>query len=260
MKNSFLSTNPSSASLWIENTGLEIIDEIEGLPEIEQAEFRNQIMARIKTGPDEWKTIWLFLFDDFTNIKINKFLSEEGEWPPVAISLPLGRLLAGMYDDYMAKILNFAIYNREIPFSAFLSQAAFGFFIPFIAAAYPVWKGSRITVRQALDDHGISNNQFGNSVFDIIISKFGGFTRPLLLSIRNTFRKKSRLVLMLLTLTIGGAVLLSAFNIQTTVRNGMDVIYKTLKYDINLSLNDYYESEFVQGYIYRIWKICTING
>ena len=77
--------------------------------------------------------------------------------------------------------------------------------VPALVAAYPIWRGSRITVRQAIGDYGLGQGKFGRSVLDRWLGKVRGLSRPLLLSLRNTFRRRGRLVLTLGALSVGGA-------------------------------------------------------
>ena len=62
-----------------------------------------------------------------------------------------------------------------------------------------------------------SGDGFGRSRFDRALQSLRGFSRPTLLSIRNTFRRKSRLVLTLLALTFGGAVFMSVFTLRASL-------------------------------------------
>lgn len=68
-------------------------------------------------------------------------------------------------------ILNtFALRRVLTRHRVYLWVVAVGLVVPLLAAAYPVWKGSAISVREALADFGVSRNTFGSSLFDRILS------------------------------------------------------------------------------------------
>jgi putative ABC transport system permease protein len=102
-------------------------------------------------------------------------------------------------------------------------QILVGLLVPLIAGFVPVISGSRITVLRALsgglaDDsqHAKKGEEKRLPWFDWmqvkatrILAKRGiHIPRPFVISLRNTFRRKSRLALTLFTLTMGGAILL----------------------------------------------------
>ena len=51
---------------------------------------------------------------------------------------------------------------------------AVGIVVPLLAAAWPVWKGSGVSIREALADFGVPKNAFGASGFDRALSGIGG--------------------------------------------------------------------------------------
>ena len=55
--------------------------------------------------------------------------------------------------------------------------------------------------------------------------------RSWLLSLRNTFRSKGRLVLTLITLTLGGAIFISVFSIRASLLSSLDDLLKTWDFD-----------------------------
>jgi putative ABC transport system permease protein len=111
-----------------------------------------------------------------------------------------------------------------------VAQVAAGILIPVIAAAFPVWHGCRMPVNDALRDVGITGDAGGGG----LAYRVGGLSRPLLLSLRNAFRKRQRMVLTLLALASGGAVFLAALNLRTAVLGATDLIYGSQRYQFSL--------------------------
>jgi putative ABC transport system permease protein len=112
---------------------------------------------------------------------------------------------------------------------AFYIQIAVGILVPLLAGFGPVVNGSRITVLSAISGDTTSDGggqaaggTHRESAFDRFqhratasLARRGiHFPRPLLISLRNTFRRKSRLMLTLFTLTMGGAIFISVFNVR----------------------------------------------
>jgi putative ABC transport system permease protein len=99
-------------------------------------------------------------------------------------------------------------------------QIIIGAFVPLMAALVPVIGGVRITIREAISAHGIGMG-FGEGVLDRLISRVRRLPRPLALSLRNTFRRKGRILLTLGTLTFSGLmftmVLSTARSLDATI-------------------------------------------
>ncbi|MFN0107541.1 MAG: ABC transporter permease, partial [Blastocatellia bacterium] len=108
----------------------------------------------------------------------------------IVVAVPLGMLGSRALCRYMAFFLNFDINSFAVPLWVYLLVAVVGVIAPLLAAAVPVWKGSGISVREALADFGVGQHAFGNSRLDRALAGVGGMTRPLLLAVRNSFRRR----------------------------------------------------------------------
>lgn len=164
----------------------------------------------------------------------------------VIVALLLGLLGSRALCQYMAVFLNFNINSFAVPVWVYLLVAVVGIAAPLAAAAYPVWKGSGAPVRVALADFGLAQTTFGASRFDRGLVRVGGSFRPLLLSIRNSFRRRARLMLTLATLAAGGLFFLSALNVRASMINTLDRMFATRKFDLSVTLREMYDSEKLQ--------------
>ncbi len=108
-----------------------------------------------------------------------------------ALAVPVAVLAGRAYASFNAGMLNFQIFSDRIPLWAYLSQIAVGLLLPLFAAVYSIVKGSRITVREALQDYGVALKNKKPNALDSISSRISVLSRPFLLSIRNTFRKRA---------------------------------------------------------------------
>ena len=164
----------------------------------------------------------------------------------VIVSLPLGLLGSRALCRYMAVFLNFDINSFAVPLWVYLLVAVVGIAAPLAAAAYPVWKGSGAPVRVALADFGTRQTSFGSSRFDRLLARTGGAFRPLLFALRNSFRRRVRLVLTVVTLAAGGLFFMSALNVRASMINTLDRLFATRKFDLSVPLRQTYDEEKVE--------------
>jgi putative ABC transport system permease protein len=164
----------------------------------------------------------------------------------LSIALPLGILGSRALCRALAVLLNFDIGSFAVPLWVYLWAVTVGLVVPLLAAAYPVWKGSAISVREALADFGVSRNTFGSSMFDRMLAGVGGRSRPLLLAIRNSFRRRTRLVLTLMTLAAGGIFFMSGINIRASMIKTIDHWFGSEKYDLKIAFGGAYPSEQIE--------------
>ena len=152
------------------------------------------------------------------------------------VGLPLGVWGSRVFCRAMAGFLNFDIASFAAPAWVYLSAAAVGLVVPLLAAAYPVWKGSGVPVREALGDFGVARTAFGTSAFDRALAGVGGAARPLLLALRNGFRRRTRLVLTVVTLAAGGLFFMAALNVRASLIETLDRLFAQRKYDLSVNL------------------------
>jgi len=164
----------------------------------------------------------------------------------LAIAFPLGILGGRVLCRAFAVLLNFDITSFAVPLWVYLWVVTVGLVVPLLAAAYPVWKGSAVSVREALADFGVSRNAFGSSVFDRMLAGISGRSRPLLLAIRNSFRRRTRLVLTLMTLAAGGVFFMSGVNVRASMIKTIDHWLESEKYDLKIFLAGAYPADKIE--------------
>jgi putative ABC transport system permease protein len=152
------------------------------------------------------------------------------------VALPMGALGAWQLTQFTAGLVNFEA-PEFLPPQVLALEIAIGLLVPLAAGAWPVYRGVRVTVREAIASSGISDN-FGRSRFDRLLQQIKGPSRPTLLSIRNTFRRKSRLILTLLALTLGGAVFMSVFTLRASLGGTVDETLAYFNYDVQVQMTE----------------------
>ena len=151
------------------------------------------------------------------------------------MALPLAALGAYGFAQFTAGLANFDIANLSIPPAVIALEVVIGLVVPLLAALVPITRGVRITVREALASTGIAD-RFGHGRFDRMLREIRGLPRPTLLSIRNTFRRKGRLVLTLAALSLGGAIFMSVFAVRASLVKTLDDTLAYFAYDVQVEL------------------------
>jgi putative ABC transport system permease protein len=160
-------------------------------------------------------------------------------------AIPLGSWGAYALSRFVAEIINFQLRPFRVVPVAILFQIAIALMVPPAAGMMPTIRGSRITVQKALSSTGLGDQNSGKTWIDRSLGKLRSLSRPLLISIRNTFRHKSRLALTLFTLTLGGAIFIAVFNSQISLNSKMDQVAKYFGADVNLDFARSYRIEKV---------------
>ncbi len=154
------------------------------------------------------------------------------------IAVPISALVAQLALVGMAGMLNFEAGGIRIPLPSLLLQLMVGLLLPLGASLVPVMKGARMTVREAISNYGIGAQAFGKSLIDRMVEKVSFLSRPLLISLRNTFRRKARLALTLSTLVLAGAIFIAVFNIRASFNFALKEALGYFLSDVNVALYD----------------------
>ena len=169
----------------------------------------------------------------------------------VAAGVPAGVLGSRILSRSMAVFLNFDIPSFSIPAWIYLLVAAVGILVPVAAASWPVLRGSAVPVRAALDDFGVSRAAFGVSEFDRRLANVGGLARPLLLSIRNGFRRRGRTALTIGTFAAAGVFFMAALNVRGSLIRTLDGLFEGRKFDLSVHLASLSPGEAVDRAVRR---------
>jgi putative ABC transport system permease protein len=179
----------------------------------------------------------------------------------LVITTPLSILSGIRAAEFLANFFNLDLGRVQIPAQAFAAEALIGFGVPLLAALYPIWSGTRVTVREAISDYGLSKTR-NNGLLDRILSRLRGryFRRPVLLSLRNTFRRRARLVLTLLPLVLSGSILITVVNVRAALMSELDAIFAYRDYDINVSFERPYRLAEIENTALNVPGVMRVEG
>jgi putative ABC transport system permease protein len=175
----------------------------------------------------------------------------------LGISIPLSRLAAYGFFTQIAGLLNLEITDSSIPWTVPAIQILSGIAIPLITAAFPLLRGSRISVRAALDNFGVSADRNTNSIISKLSNRFNDTVR---LAFRNAFRQRSRLALTLGLLAAGGAMFMTALNVSDAWDENLKRIYVQRLYDQEIKLNDRMSPDSLLNKIAVLKGVSTVEG
>lgn len=162
------------------------------------------------------------------------------------VALPLGIFGARAITGFLAQLINFDIVSVRAPAWVYGVQAAAALAVPMLAALAPIRAGTRVTVREAIASYGLSGAHFGQGAVDRLLARIRGLPRPLLLSLRNTFRRRARLILTLITLGLGSTIFVSVFSVRASLLLTLDDALKYWQYDVGVVFNRPYRVDDIE--------------
>jgi putative ABC transport system permease protein len=156
------------------------------------------------------------------------------------IAVPAGVFAGYAFAEFIADMFGAVLQGFRIIPVAVIAQVLIAFLIPIGAGFFPVNKGSKTNVRRAIsvDRQGSQSPKLG--ILERFTSLVSWVSRPIQLSIRNTFRQKGRLLLTIFTLTIAGAVFIGVFNVRESMAQFMDQLTQHFMGDVTLSFGQPY--------------------
>jgi len=176
------------------------------------------------------------------------------------VAIPLGSIAAYALSKLAADAIVFSLSGfRIIPFAIIL-QCIIAVVIPLIASLIPVLNGARVTVLEAVSDYKPSYAKMSKGWLDRFVVRVRWLSRPVLLSIRNTFRHKGRLALTLFTLILGGAIFIAVFNVQVSLNQYVTQVGRYFLADVNLEFDTAYRIDEVEAHALNVPGVTMVEG
>ncbi len=156
------------------------------------------------------------------------------------VSIPVGLGLAYIFSSAVIKFLNLDMVSFYLPPSVLLLEVVAALIVPVLGAAIPILSAMRSSVREALSTSGVKEKERHGRV-DQLFLYIRQLPRPVLLSLRNTIRRKGRLLFTLGALTMAGMLFIGVVNVRTSLMTELDILLDTLfNYEVQVYLNNTY--------------------
>ena len=199
------------------------------------------------------------------------------------IAVPLGGQGAYALAAFIADKMSFSLLGYRIVPIAFAIQIVVGLLVPLVAGLAPVIGGARVTVLRAISGdltmdekrvdesppapgHGGPGKQesrwerFQTRVTNALARRGIHIPRPLLISLRNTFRRRGRLLLTLFTLTMGGAIFIAVFNVRVSLHDYMGAIGQYFIADVTVDFDEAYRLREVEQFVMQVNGVEYVEG
>ena len=182
----------------------------------------------------------------------------------IAIGIPPALLTARyLMGSIVEPLLNVISDSYDVPVALVAVQAGVGLVLPLLAGLAPVIKGTSITTHKALNDTGLDAGAYGQGWAEQALGwlqRIAKLRRPLLLALRNTFRRKGRLVQTLVVLIVGTALFISVLTVRASVDATLDSFMRFHGYDVSLSMERPYRLDRLEGVAREVPGIVHVEG
>jgi len=175
------------------------------------------------------------------------------------VAVPLSALSAYVMTSIIVDKLNADTVPFYLPPLSIILQIGLGVAVPLIGASSPVVGSARMTVRQAITNYGIGASVSRNWI-DRLLDRMRKLPRPILFSLRNTFRHKSRLALTLFTLTLGGAIFIGVLSVRDSLFAEVDAVNNYAQADVSADLSALYTLAKVNEAVKEITGVVSYEG
>jgi putative ABC transport system permease protein len=151
------------------------------------------------------------------------------------LAIPLGMAAARRSAGAISRMLNFTVSSDAIPAWVILVLIAAGVAVPLITALIPILRATRITVWQAIDECAANSGRAAHPFLTKVVAVLR-LRRSWTLAARNVLRTRTRLVLTVVLLAVGGAIFMMAFNVLRGWDGSLAKIVAARRYDMEVRL------------------------
>ena len=169
----------------------------------------------------------------------------------------LGRTLA---QAMLSSAVNIDVTSLSVPWQVIGTVILAGIFVPLLIALPPLLQAGRRTVREALDERGVTERQSGitTGLFSWL-GRLRGVDRKLMVAFRNLFRRQARLFLSVGLLATGGAIFVSGFNVMAGFQALPYTIYNEQRWDVEIRLNEPASSSELAAIVEKVSGVSRVE-
>lgn len=177
----------------------------------------------------------------------------------LGVAVPLAVLGTRGLTSILTTTGNFDVLTTGIPPAVLLLEVFVALAVPMVAALIPIYFGARITVRKAISDYGLSSVTDNRAP----LGRFAGFRvvpSTLALALRNTFRRKARLVLTVGTLTLAGAIFIAVLSVRNSLFTSFEEALVYYGYDLDVNLGEAYRVTLLEREAMSVPGVLSAEG
>ncbi len=148
-----------------------------------------------------------------------------------SVGLLLGVIGGLEFTHYLASIITLDLGPFQPDPGVFVLAVAVGILVPVLAALVPLWAGTAITVREALQAYGVQD--LGAGRVSLAVGRLLGWVpQTVWLGLRGLFRRRARAALTLLALTFSATVFLAVQTTTYSVNGFLDQLFSQYGADV----------------------------
>ena len=174
-----------------------------------------------------------------------------GTWAGVAA----GRAFSGVV---LRQILNFTMHSGAVPAASYCLLVAMGVMLPLILAAIPILQASRTTVQAALANFGNSHQEYVARAR--WLDRLPWTDRSLQMALRNSLRRRGRLLFILGLLSIAGAMFVSSLNVRKASEQHLVDAARERHYDMETVLSRFEPIDRVRAIISSVPGVALVEA
>jgi putative ABC transport system permease protein len=178
----------------------------------------------------------------------------------LAVAVPLTVLAGGGIAAFLGTFINIDFPRWSLPPYVFAIQLLVGLLTPLLAALVPVFKGTGMTVREAVSDYGTNSEQVRDGWLTKALNSVRGLSRPMQLSLRNTFRRRGRLALTLITLVLGGMLFMTVGSVRSSLNGLIEQSLDYYQFDVQIQFEQPYRTQRVEQVARSLPGVAVVEG
>jgi len=210
-------------------SGFLVINTISAL----MAQQTRQIGMMKSIGAQQGQIVWMYLGTIFALSLL-----------ALAVAVPVTALVAGGLMQFLGIFINIDFPLWSLPTNVLLIQIGVGLGVPLLAALFPIIQGAGVTVREAISDYGVGNG--GEDWLSRLLSRIRLLSRPLQISLRNTFRRRARLVVTLIMLVLGGMIFMTVGSVRASLAGLIEQGLAYNQFDIQIQFERAYRTAQIE--------------
>ncbi len=136
----------------------------------------------------------------------------------------------------LVSMLNFTMNSGAVPAYVYLALVLAGVLIPLCMAAVPIIKATHVSAQAAMTDFGTARSYVDRKNILSWMAYVPGLDRSMIMALRNSFRRRDRLLLTLTLLATAGAMFISSLNVRKASQEHLVEAAAERHYDLEIYL------------------------